>query len=156
MSHSDLPQITINYSPKLDLRIACVRAERYRPTGRIEYYFEVKCKLCHSSGKFEYSAAELCMDPDSFARFAKELHSVQQGGRKDAVLEGVTEMLELRLAGNPRKIQAELKIREYVSHHMATLTAVLDVDYDLFVNKLAQEVERFVAELRCVEPDDVG
>jgi len=38
----------------------------------------------------------------------------------------------------------------------ATLASSLEVDYDLFVNKLVGEVERFVGELRLVEPDEVG
>jgi hypothetical protein len=156
MSSSDLPQIVINYSPQLDLRIACVKAERYRPTGRIEYYFEVKCKLRHPSGTFEYSAADQNMDPNSFARFGENLRGIQQGARNDAVLEAVTETLELRLQGNSRKLQAELKIREYISLRAATLASSLEVDYDLFVNKLVGEVERFVGELRLVEPDEVG
>ena len=62
----------------------------------------------------------------------------------------------LRLTGNSRELQAELAIREYIAPRLATLTATIDVDYDLFVNKLVGEVGRFVAELRDVEPEDVG
>jgi hypothetical protein len=92
----------------------------------------------------------------SFARFGQELHGIQQGARNDAVLKAVAEMLELRLQGNSRKLQAELKIREYIAPHVATLTSTLEVDYDLFVNKLVGEFENFVSDLRLLEPDEVG
>jgi hypothetical protein len=35
---------------------------------------------------------------------------------------------------------------------MATLNATLEVDYDLFVNKLRGEVDRFIEELRAIQP----
>jgi len=35
---------------------------------------------------------------------------------------------------------------------MATLNATLEVDYDLFVNKLRGEVNRFLAEVCEIEP----
>lgn len=156
MLHPDWPQIAINYSPKLDLRLRCVSAHRIRQAGWVEYRFEVKCRLPHPSGSFEYSAADLCFDIESFARFGQELLGIQQGKGNQAELKSAGEMLALRLAGNSRKFHAELKIREYLAPHVATLTSVLEVDYDLYVNKLAREVESFVAELRRVVPDDIG
>jgi|SRR5882672_4058895 len=152
----DGPQITINYSPKVDLRIKCVKAERYRQVGWVEYRFEVKCRLPHPSGTFEYFASDLCFDQDSFIRFCEELRAMQQGARNVAALKNVGEMLELRLKLASRKLQADLKIREYIAPHMATLSSTFELDYDLFVNKLLREIERFVDELRCVEPDEVG
>jgi hypothetical protein len=154
MSSSELPQIVIHYSPQFDLRFTCLKAERCCPTGRVEYCFEGKFRLRHPSGTFEYTAADLKIDPNSFARFAEDLRALQQGTRDDAVLKALPEMLELRLERRSSKLQADLKIREYIAPHVATLTAIFDVDYDLFVNKLLAEIENFVGELRRVEPDE--
>ena len=156
MSSSDLPQIVIHHSPQFDLRFACLKAERRRPTGRVEYHFEGKCRLRHPSGPFDYTAADLNMDPDSFARLAQDLRAIQQGTRDDPVLKALPEMFELRLERSSSKLKADLKIREYIAPHVATLTAIFDVDYDLFVNKLLGEIEKFVGELRRVEPDEVS
>jgi hypothetical protein len=156
MFRSDLPQITINYSPKLDLRIQCVRSERYRHVGHVEHRFEVKCRLRHPSGTFDYSVPDLCFDVDSFTRFGEELRSIQQGKGDRAALRNVGDMMVLSVAGRARHFQAELKIREYLAPHVTTLTATLEVDYDLFVNKLATEMERFASDLRQIEPDEVG
>ena len=38
----------------------------------------------------------------------------------------------------------------------ATLTGSVEVDFDLFVNKLVAEIEGFVQALRAVEAEDVG
>lgn len=156
MARSDLPQITINYSPKLDLRIQCVSAERYRHVGSVEHRFQVQCKLRHPSGTFEYCVADLCFDVDSFMRFAEELRGIQQGAGDRAALRNVGDMLVLSVAGSPGHFQVELKIREYMAPHVTTLTAKLEVDYDLFVNKLAEEMARFAGDLRLVQPDEVG
>ena len=156
MSRLTLPQIVINYSPKLDLRITCVSALRYRQAGWVEHRFEVKCRLRHPSGNSEYSVANLCFDADSFARFGQELRSIQRGTGNQAALNSVGEMLELCLTGDSRGLQAKLTIREISAAHMTTLTSTLEVDYDLFVNKLAGEIDSFVSDLRLVEPDEVG
>ncbi len=67
-------------------------------------------------------------------------------------LKNVGEMVVLRLAGDSRKLLATFDIREYLAPSMATLTATFEVDYDLFVNKLRGEIDRFVEEIRLVEP----
>jgi hypothetical protein len=61
-------------------------------------------------------------------------------------------MMVLRLEGNSRGLRATLNIRESLAPQMATLNAILDVDFDLFVNKLRAEVDRFVEELRQMQP----
>ncbi len=86
--------------------------------------------------------SNLCFDINSFVRFAEGLHGIQQGTSQVAILSSLGEMLELRLERISRKLQADLKIREYLAPDMATLTANFEVDYDLFVNKLLCEVEK--------------
>jgi hypothetical protein len=151
----DGPQITINYSPQLDLRIKCVKAQRYRQAGGVDYQFEVKCRPPHPSGMFEYSASDVHFDLDSWTSFLKDLRGLHHGTGNLAVLQSVSE-IELRLELISRKLVADLRIREFIAPHMAILTSRFELDYDLFINKLMHETERFVDELRCLEPDEVG
>ena len=145
------PELVINYAPELDLRIAFASAQGYGEVALPEYRFEVECRLRHSTGSFTYSVSNLCFDLESFARFSRELGGLQQGLRQDAALRNVGEMMILRLEGNSRKLQATLDVREYLAPSMASLHAAFDVDYDLFVNKLRREIDRFIEELRQVE-----
>jgi choline kinase len=146
------PELVINYSPALDLRITFVYAQGYEEVSLPEYRFAVDCLLRHASGCFTYSVSDLCFDIKSFASFSTELQGLQQGLSQQASLKNVGEMMVLRLEGNSRGLRATLNIREYLAPQMATLNAILDVDYDLFVNKLRVEVDRFVEELRQMQP----
>jgi hypothetical protein len=146
------PEIIINYSPMLDLRITLVRAQSYEGISLPEYFFEVDCRLRHPSGSFTYSVSDLCFDPKSFVRFSEELRGLQQGLRQEAALKNVGEMMILSLKGNSHELLATLYISEYLAPRMATLNASFEVDYDLFVNKLRGEIDRFVEEIRQVEP----
>lgn len=146
------PQLVINYTPKLDLRIACVHVQGYGAVVLPEYRFEVDCRLRHATGSFTYSVSDLCFDLQSFSRFSKELQGMQQGFRQEAALKSVGEMMILHLEGNSRALQARLNVRESIGARLASLSAVFDVDYDLFVNKLHSEVKRFLEELRQIEP----
>jgi hypothetical protein len=153
MSCLDGPQIVINYSPEMDLRIKCVRVERvYGPS--LDHHFEIRWVIRHPSGSFEYSASDLYFTVESFDRFAEELRGIQQGTGRGAALKNLDEMFVLRLARAGMRFQADLHIREYVPPHIVTLASTLELDYDLFVNKLLREIQRFVDELRSVELED--
>jgi len=110
------------------------------------------CRLRHPTGSFRYSANDLYFDLESFERFSAELQGVQQSLRQEAALKDVGQMVVLRLEGNSRALQATLEVREYLAPSMATLRATFEVDYDLFVNKLLGEINRFIEELRNVQP----
>lgn len=59
----------------------------------------------------------------------------------------------LNVKGTSRNFTAELNIREYFAPTMATLHAPeIEVDYDLFVNRLPGDIDRFVEEIRLIEP----
>ena len=146
------PEVVINYSPMLDLRITLASVQGYGEVSRPEYRFEVDCCLRHATGCFTYSVSNLCFEPESFSRFSGELQSLQQGLRQEAALKNVGEMMVLRLAGDSRKLLATLDIRESLAPSTATLNATFEVDYDLFVNKLRGEIDRFVAEILQVPP----
>ncbi len=137
----------------LDLRITLVRAQGYEGISLPEYFFEVDCRLPHPTGSFTYSFSHLCFEPRSFTTFSEELRGLQQGLRGEATLKNVGEMMVLSLKGNSRELLATLDIREYLPPSTWTLSATLEVDYDLFVNKLCREVDRFVAEIREVRPE---
>jgi len=146
------PEIIINYSPKLDLRITLVRAQSYEGISHPEYFFEADCRLRHPSGSLTYSFSHLCFEPRSFTQFSEELRGLQQGLRKEAALKNVGEMMVLRVKGDSRELLVTVDVREYLPPSSWTLSAALEVDYDLFVNKLRGEIDRFVEEIRQVEP----
>ncbi len=146
------PEVVINYSPKLDLRISLLAAQGYGRIAHPSYRFEMDCRLRHPTGSFSYSANDLYFDLESFERFSAELQGVQQSLRQEAALKDVGQMVVLRLEGNSRALQATLEVREYLAPSMATLNTTFEVDYDLFVNKLLGEINRFIEELRNVQP----
>ena len=149
---SHRPELVINYSPHLDLRIALVSVQDYEGNARPDYRMEMHCRLRHPSGEFTYSADDLCFDLDAFAGFSSELQKLQHGSAEQASLKNVGEMVVLELKGNSGALRATLNIREYLAPTMATFNAEFEVDYDLFVNKLRAEVDRFVDELRDMQP----
>jgi hypothetical protein len=146
------PQLSVNYASELDLSLTCVRVQAYEVASP-EYRFEVKCRIRHPTGHFEYFAQDLCFEPDSFARFAEELHSIQRGAAYSAALKSVGEMLVFQLDRKDTKLSLKLSIREHLPPgKLATLTMAIEGDYDLLVNKLGRDVEQFLAALREVTP----
>ena len=156
MSMAPRPQLIINYAPELDLRITFTHAQGYGGIASAEYRFEVDCRLRHARGSFTYSVSDLCFDLQSFSKFSKELQGMQQGLRQEAALKSVGKMMVLRLEGNSRALNATINIRESLAARLATLNATVDVDYDLFVNKLRGELDRFLEEVRQIEPSPPG
>jgi len=146
------PELIINYSPQLDMRITFAEAVGYGGLARPDYRFEVNCCWRHPSGAFGYSADNLYFGLDGFERFSEELQGLQQGLRQQAALTDPGEMVVLRLERNGHTLLANFDVREYLPPSLAKLRVVLEVDYDLFVNKLKREVDRFLDELREIEP----
>lgn len=153
MSASDSrPELIINYSPQLDLCIAFAEAVGYGGAARPDYRFEMHGCWRHPTGTFAYSADNLYFGLDGFERFAAELQGLQQGLTQEAALKDPGEMVVLRLERKSNTLLATFDIREFVPPLTAKLHVGLEVDYDLFVNKLKREVDRFVAELREIQP----
>ena len=144
------PELVINYSPQLDLRIAFAEAVHYGGLARPDYRFEMNCCWRHPSGTFGYSAHNLYFGLDGFESFAEELQGLQQGLTQEAALKDPGEMVVLRLERKNNTLFANFDMREYLPPSLAKLHVVLEVDYDLFVNKLKREVDRFLAELRQI------
>jgi hypothetical protein len=112
----------------------------------------MNCSWRHPSGTFGYSADNLYFGLDGFERFAEALQRLQQGLRQEAALKDPGEMVVLRPERKANSLLANVDIREHQPPSMAQLHVVLEVDYDLFVNKLKREVDRFLAELREIMP----
>ena len=65
-------------------------------------------------------------------------------------------MFSFALNLNRRRLQSAINIREYqAGDELTTLSAGFKVEYDLFVNKLRDDVAEFNAALRGVIPADV-
>jgi hypothetical protein len=156
MSRLDWPKLQIDFCPDLDFRLICITAQRYT-VGFSEYFFEVKCRIRHPSGYFEYFVDHLCFEPDNFSNFADGLHSIQQGVGNHAVLRNVGEMLVLQLELSGRKLTLKVKIKEYMPPEGSVdMSLSIDVDYDLFINKLVLPVESFVKDLRSLKLEELG
>jgi hypothetical protein len=148
MTHFSGPQLSINYAPELDFSLTCVRVVRHEVVS-YEYFFEVKCRFRHPTGYFEYFADDVCFEPDSFAHFAEELRNIQRGSADSAALKNVGEMLVFQLDRTDRQLLLRLSIRESIPPgRLASLSMVVDADYDLFINKLGQRVDEFLSDLR--------
>jgi hypothetical protein len=146
------PELFINYAPELDLSLTCVRVQKYEVASP-EYRFEVNCRIRHPTGHFDYFADDVCFEPDSFAVFAEELRNIQRGRADSAALKSIGEMLVLKFDRTGRQLLLTLNIRDHIPlGKMANLSMAIDADYDLFVNKLGQKVEEFLADLREVKP----
>jgi hypothetical protein len=146
------PQLSINYAAELEFSLTCIRAQKYEVVSP-EYRFEVRCRVRHPTGYFEYFAQDLCFEPDSFAQFAEGLRNVHRGTADSAALKNVGEMLVFQLDRRGRQLRLKLNIRESLPPgELASLSMAVDADYDLFVNKLGQRVEEFIANLREVSP----
>ena len=98
------PEIIINYSPKLDLRITLASVQGYGGIASPEYRFEVDCRLRHPSGSFTYSFSHLCFEPRSFTQFSEELRSLQQGLSKKAALKAEKEAAARATAPTPPEV----------------------------------------------------
>jgi hypothetical protein len=146
----DPPELVLNFDPRLDLRIILTSINTQGGFAAPEYRFAIDCRLRHSRGSFSYNSADLCFEPESFTRFRQELEALRRGLSQRAALSNVGGMLVFVVEGNSRALRAHLEIKEYVAPATAMLTATLDVDYDLFVNKLGVEVDRYIAELKNV------
>ncbi len=152
MSTSPPPELIVNYAPELDLRLTLAEALDYGGAATPDYRFEIDCCVRHSTGTFRYTATNIYFELKAFQRFSEQLERMRQGLTRQAALSDPGEMVVFRLEGDSRKLLATVDVREGLASYLATLHVPLEVDYDLFVNKLHREVERFVEELGHIDP----
>ena len=146
------PALIINHSPQLDLRITFAEAVHYGGLARPDYRFEMNCSWRHPSGTFGYSADNLYFGLDGFERFAEELRRLHQGLTQELALKDPGQMVVVRLERKANTLWANFDIREHLPPSVAQLHVVFEGDYDLFVNKLKRELDRFLDELREIKP----
>lgn len=151
---SDNPNLRVDYSPELQLSISCSEVEGH--TAGIECRCDVTCRVLHPGGHFEYVSGGLLFDiegSESFASFLEELRQVQRGEASCAVLKNVGEEFVLTLETADRilrRVHMNVAAREYVAdiQDFATAQFHVELDYDLYVNKLLEAVVAFVRDLR--------
>src|SRR4029077_920628 len=132
------------------------KAERIVSVGSIDWKFAVRCLIRHSKGQFTYEATSLFIHADCFAAFGEQLGRMGNGKSQEAKLADLGEMFSFALRLSGRRLRSELKIREYKpGDELKQLSAGFEVEYDLFVNKLRDDVAEFNAALRSVIPEDI-
>ena len=157
-SEPDSPCLQINYSQDFALTISLSRAQEYSRVGLpgvAEYFYKVVLKISHPTGHFEYTADDICFDSQAFEHFAADLRALNAGNRDHAKLSEVGEMLTFNLERKGHHLHGAILVREYQpgNKELTVLTAGFELDYDLFVNKLAAESLEFSRELKKVKPD---
>jgi hypothetical protein len=149
---SQRPQLIINYAPPLDLRIVLAGVQGLGDVAPPEYCFELHCSIRHAMRTLQYRDPHVFFELNAIHRFLEELKGIQQGKTKQSALSEPGEMVVFRVECDPPKLHATLDIREYLPPSSFALHESHEVDYDLFVNKLCREVERFLDEVRQIEP----
>jgi hypothetical protein len=150
------PEMRIAYSSPFALNFSLARVER-GPNGWVDWRFNVRIAIRHPTGQFTYDAHDMFFELSSFETFLEQLQGIRSGREAIAKLANPGEMLSLVLRLDGRKLHSLIKISECQPNDpLTTLNASFDVDYDLFVNKLAQEMKEFIAGLRRASPENVG
>lgn len=149
-------ELRVAYAPEFSLRFTLNKAERIVGVASTSWKFGVQCLIRHSKGQFTYEAADLFIHADCFEAFGAQLGQLGSGKVQQAKLADEGEMFSFVLNLNGRRLQSAINIREYQAGDDSTiLRAGFGVDYDLFVNKLRDDVAEFNAALRRVIPEDI-
>ena len=149
-------ELRISYSPLFSLRFALNKVERIVSAGSTSWKFAVRCLIRHSKGQFTYEATDLFIPADSFEAFEAELREIGNGQSQQAILADEGRMFSFALNLNRRRLQSAINIREYqAGDELTTLSAGFEVEYDLFVNKLRDDIAEFNAAVRSVIPEDI-
>jgi hypothetical protein len=147
------------YSQNLAFGITCTRAQEYSKVGMAgvrEYFFATRARIQHPTGYFEYQANDICFDVAGVEQFSRSLIEIRDGRSSRAKLSDVGEMVVLSLEVKGRRLHCNIDIREFQpAEELTTLHAGFDVDYDLFVNKLSEQVAEFLKSLKSVTPEQV-
>jgi hypothetical protein len=158
-SNLDRPSLLVDYSPNFALEIICARAQEYSKVGMPgvkEYFFATRARIQHPTGYFEYRADDICFDIPGVERFLQSLREIRDGRSSRAKLSDVGEMVVLSLELQGSRLLCSIDIREFQpAEELTTLHAAFHVDYDLFVNKLSEEIGEFAKSLKSVTPEQV-
>lgn len=147
-------ELRISYAPEFSLEFALVEAERAVSVGQIDGRFKVQCVIRHFAGQFTYGADDIYTPISAFESFRDELNRIRTGTGTRATLADDGEMVSFSLHFEGRKLRSSIAIEEFqAGHESTTLQAGFIVEYDLFVNKLYEDLNAFIKELHKVSPD---
>lgn len=157
MSPDDSPiELRISYSAPFSWSFVLDRAERLASVGYTNWRFNVRCVIGHPTGQFTYEACDSSLAIEAFQVFHSQLCEIGSGQRRSAELADADKMFSFALTLSGYRLQASIRIREYQPENdLTTLNANFWVDYDLFVNKLRDELKEFIERLRLVVPEEV-
>lgn len=158
MSQEDeKPELRIAYSPLFSLDILLDKVELIASVGHVTWLFAFRCAVRHPKGQFTYDVSGLYFELEAFERFHKQLGAIAKGLAQSAELENIDNSVSFELYLDGRHLKSKIQIREnQIEDEPTILSARFAVDYDLFVNKLHEDLKVFVACLRRVSPKNVG
>ena len=158
-SNLDHPKLVIGDSRNFRFEIACVRAQEYSKVGMpgvTEYFFAIHARIHHPTGHFEYRANDICFDVAGLQGFLQSLTEIRSGRATRAKLSDVGEMVVLNLEAKGRRLRCSIDVREFqAGEELTTLHSGFGVDYDLFVNKLPEQITEFIETLKSLTPEQV-
>jgi hypothetical protein len=108
------PELHVTSAANFDLTIRCFSAVKYR-SGGSEYRFELKYRLIHPTGYFEYFVEDLCFEPANFSTFADALREMQLENTDGAKLANVGMMFAFELQRIQLRLRATVHITESVA-----------------------------------------
>jgi len=142
--------------PHFAVTIMFSKAERYPTVNQTARYFNVQCTVLHSKGQFTYEGRDICFEVKAFERFRSQLDAIRMGTGSAAELAEAGTMLTFGLEVQGRHTHFSARISEAQAEHDKTvLSAGFNVDYDMFVNKLFEDLTEFIHRIRQVEPRPV-
>lgn len=158
-SNLDHPSLVIAYSQDFRFEIACTRAQEYSKVGMPgvkQYFFFARIKIRHHTGYFEYQAKDICFDIAGLEQFLRSLAEMRDGRATRAKLSSVGEMVVLNLEAKGRRLHCSIDVREFqAGEELTTLHSGFAVDYDLFVNKLPEQVTEFIESLKSLTLEQI-
>ncbi|MGC2208829.1 MAG: hypothetical protein WA532_01860 [Candidatus Korobacteraceae bacterium] len=138
------PELRITYWPLVSFEIKLDKAERVANMGYVSWRCSLRCIVCHSKGQFTYEANDTFLEATALERFDLQLDAIRAGSGERAELTD-DDQIAFALCLDKRRLKALIRISEFQSSDEPTLlSAGFDVDYDLFVNKLSEDLKQFI------------
>jgi hypothetical protein len=147
------PELRIDYSPEFAFSVKLTKAERVVSQGYVQWQFALHCLIRHSGGKFTFEDEQVYFDSGDLTRFDSQLDAIRAGRGVEAVLTNYEHSFRLHLEEG-RRLTASIGVRSSEAE-LATSKRGIGVDYDLFVNKLSDQLKQFIEDLNQVCPEEV-
>lgn len=146
------PSLHLRYSQDFELDIESSAQISYDGAAAPDWLSRIKCIIRHPTGRFLYEADRICFARSDIERFSTELRNIRNGSSDQARLATPGEMFSFLLHLQNRQLKATIAVREFQPENELTiLTAGFTVDYDLFINRLYDDVFAFARDLKDAE-----